>query len=182
MTKALSGLIYNYTHSYGAGPNPISGDSNNTHPAWMQITYNNAPVTVSYRPMLHDNSVQLTSGKLYAIQSGITISSSMTNSSGYATLSLVPGTYNFTVFDDKNFEVYKELNTVIIGNLAKTVSTYDTPFNCVALYGGYQSDFILRINDTDGTHITNITTPTCPYPYTALKFNMTFTEIGRAHV
>lgn len=59
LTNALTGIIYKFTHTYGTGPNPISGDSNSTTPAWLQLTYGTtltlSPTSGSYTKLITVN-------------------------------------------------------------------------------------------------------------------------------
>lgn len=161
-------------------PNPYVSAANETVAAWMELNGIAPSSTVSFRPTLFDNFTQLTSSRV--LDKNSTSSETLTaNTTGWVSFTGLNGDQNFTVFDDKNFEVEKIINDNVTSNVSKNLATNDISVNCVGAYSGYQSDFIVRINDTDGTHITDFSPILCPIPnLNQLLFNVTFTGNGNS--
>lgn len=157
----------------------VTDASNNWAVAYFTV---NGVGKVNFSEWLNDNSAQIISGKV--IQSS-NVSNTITinlNGTGWATFSPSLGTpYNYTFIDNSNnFVVYKLINYIVnLSNVNKYIFTWEIPFNCVSPFTGYQSDFIIQNNDTDGHHITGVQGPSC-INTNELKYNVTFTANGQS--
>lgn len=175
---AFSGVTFNVPSSANPNPHTVNAsDATGFATASFTIKTDN----VSFRMLLNDNSTIISNGRAIESQNGISQTVTTNGTSWINFIGLSGGLYNFTFFDNaNNFAVYKLINYNISGNLSRTIQTWEIPFNCVSPNIGYQSDFIIQNNDTDGHHITAVTPPKC-INTNELKYNVTFTANGQSN-
>ena len=176
-TGTFNNVIFNVP-SANAGTHTVNASDSSG--LFATATFSVTAYTVQLRPTLNDNSTQLTSARVIDTNSSAT-ETLTANYSGWVKFTNLVGLQNFTVIDDKNFVVDKIINKNISSAITQNLQTNDMALNCIGTMEGYQSDFIIRINDTDGTHITGFTPVKCPYPnFNKLSFDVTFAANGNS--
>lgn len=178
-TGGFSGVTFNVPSSATGGQHFVNASDSSGN--WTTASYTVNPVSsVSFRMALNDSSAIIPTGHIIATQNGNSQTTTMNGTSWANFPSLGNGLWNFTFFDNSNnFAVLKLINYNISGNFIKTFPVWEIPFNCVSPSIGYQSDFIIQTNDTDGHHITGIQGPKCVNT-NELKYNVTFTANGQS--